>query len=116
MIARFDEPGFKIEANLNCPIIRDSLDYWTTENPGLPAEDISTAVRKVYGIKLRTAVAHMLTAHRRGQITGEQLAQALSPLSLTVAVAGFILEDTVLAGDIGALEGRRRKGLKKADT
>lgn len=112
MIARFDEVAFKIEANANCPIIRDSLDYWTSENPGLKAEDIDAAVRKVYGLKLRTAVAHMLTAQRRCQITREQLEQVLSPPGLTMAAAGFLVEDTVLAGDIGALEGRRRKNMK----
>jgi hypothetical protein len=111
-IARWNESGFKIEANYECPIIRDSIDYWTSENPGLDQQDVMAAVTKLYGLKLRTAAAHMMTAHRRGQITSDELQQALNPLSLTLAASGFLVEDTALAGDIGALEGRRRKALK----
>jgi len=108
-IARWSEASYKIEGNRDCPIIRDSIDYWTSEHPGVAQEDIAPVVMKVYGLKLRTATAHIMTAHRRGHITAADLQQALSPIAFTVASAGFIIEDAVMAGDIGALDGRQRK-------
>jgi hypothetical protein len=50
----------------------------------------------------------MLAAKRRGIITGDDLNEALSPLALTVAAAGFVIEDLALHGDIGALAGRAK--------
>ena len=109
MVARWDEPGFRIQANLNCPIIRETIDYWTNQYPRVAVEDIGKAVMRVYGLKLRSAVAHMLTAKRRGTISADDLAKALAPIALTTAAAGFVLEDVALAGDIGALDGKARK-------
>lgn len=63
-------------------------------------------MQRIYGFKLRSAVAHMLTAKRRGSITADQLKQALEPIALTIAAAGFVIEDIALAGDVGALAGK----------
>jgi hypothetical protein len=109
LIARWNAAAHKLEGNRDCPIIRDSIDYWTNEHPGIPQEEIAKIVTKVYALKLRTATAHILSGERRGLFTASDVAQALSPLALTVAGAGFIVEDMVMAGDIGALEGRQRK-------
>jgi hypothetical protein len=109
MMARWDEPGFRVQANLNCPIIRETIDYWTSQYPRVAAEDITKAVMRVYGLKLRSAVAHMLTAKKRGTISSDDLAKALTPIALTTAAAGFVLEDVALAGDIGALDGKARR-------
>jgi hypothetical protein len=120
LIARWNEAAYKLECNRECPIIRDSIDYWTGEHPSVRQEDIARVVMKVYGLKLRTATAHLMTAHRRGHLTAEDLGQALSPIAFTLAAAGFIIEDSVMAGDIGALDGRQRRrgvstGVPKAD-
>lgn len=109
MVARWDEPGFRVQANLNCPIIRETIDYWTNQYPRVAAEDVTKAVMRVYGLKLRSAVAHMLTAKKRGTISADDLARALTPIALTTAAAGFVLEDVALAGDIGALDGKARR-------
>ena len=109
LIARWNEPGFQVEANLNCPIIRDSIDYWTNQYPRVDAEDIGKAVLRIYGLKLRSSVAHMMTAKKRGTITADDLEKALTPIALTTAAAGFALEDLALAGDIGALDGKARR-------
>lgn len=109
MMARWDEPGFRVQANLNCPIIRETIDYWANQYPRVAAEAIQKAVMRVYGLKLRSAVAHMLTAKKRGTISADDLANALTPIALTTAAAGFVLEDVALAGDIGALDGKARK-------
>jgi len=106
LVARWNEPNWRIEANPGCPIIQESIDYWTDQYPRVDHDDVAKAVRRVYGFKLRSAVAHMLTAKRRGSITAEQLKQALEPIALTVGAAGFIIEDIALAGDIGALSGK----------
>jgi len=108
LIGRWDEPNYRIEANPSCPIIQDSIDYWTDQHPRVDAEDVARAVRRVYGFKLRSAVAHMLTAKRRGTITAEQLKSALEPIALTFAASGFVIEDIALAGDVGALAGKSR--------
>jgi uncharacterized membrane protein YgcG len=108
MIGRWDEAGFRIQANLNCPIIRETVDYWTNQHPRVDADAIMRAVKRVYALKLRSAVAHMLTAKKRGTITQDQLDGALTPVALTIAAAGFVLEDVALAGDIGALAGKSR--------
>jgi hypothetical protein len=109
LIARWNDLAFQVEANANCPIIRDTVDYWTNQYPRVAADDITKAVLRVYGLKLRSAVAHMMTAKRRGTITADELEKALKPICLTTAVAGFVLEDLALAGDIGALDGKARK-------
>jgi hypothetical protein len=62
----------------SCPIIQDSIDYWTSQYPRVDADDVAKAVRRIYGFKLRSAVAHMLTANQRGSITAEQLKQAMT--------------------------------------
>jgi hypothetical protein len=108
LIARWDEPNYRIEANPSCPIVQESIDYWTEQHPRVDADDIAKAVRRIYGFKLRSAVAHMLTAKRRGVITAEQLNDALKPISLTMAAAGFVIEDIALAGDVGALAGKAK--------
>jgi hypothetical protein len=108
LIGRWDEPNWRIEANPSCPIIQDSIDYWSNQYPRVDADDLAKAVRRIYGFKLRSAVAHMLTAKRRGSITAEQLKQALEPIALTIAAAGFVIEDIALAGDVGALDGKAK--------
>lgn len=108
-IGRWSESDFAVDANLGCPIIRESIDYWTAQAPTVDPDHIVTAVKKVYGLKLRTAVAHMLAAKRRGVIGAEDLERTvLSPLGLTVAAAGFVIEDLALHGDIGALAGKSK--------
>jgi hypothetical protein len=106
--ARWNASAFVVEANDGCPIYLESIDHWCKQFPSVDPNDIAKAVKKVYGLKLRGVVAHMLTAKRRGTISSDDLDQALSPLSLTTAVAGFILEDLALAGDIGALAGKQK--------
>ncbi len=108
MIGRWDEAGYCIAANVNCPIIRETIDYWTNQHPRVDAEDVARAVKRVYGMKLRSAVAHMLTAKRRGTITQDELDAVLTPAALTIAAAGFVIEDIALSGDIGALAGKAR--------
>ena len=54
----------------------------------------------------------MIAAKKRG-IKQDELDQALSPVGLTAALAGFLAEDCALAGDLGALEGKRKAALKK---
>jgi hypothetical protein len=81
LIARWMPADFVVEANIGCPIIRDSIDYWSAQAPTVDQDDIAAAVRKIYGLKLRTAVAHMLAAKRRGVITAEDLDEALAPLA-----------------------------------
>jgi hypothetical protein len=108
LVARWDEPNNRIEANPSCPIIQESIDYWTDQHPRVDADDIAKAVRRIYGFKLRSAVAHMLTAKRRGMITAEQMKDALEPIALTTCAAGFVIEDIALAGDIGALAGKAK--------
>jgi hypothetical protein len=56
----------------------------------------------------------MMTAQRRSTITPDDLARALDPLSLTTAVAGFIIEDIALAGEIGALDGKQKSKKRMA--
>jgi hypothetical protein len=112
--ARWNEREFVVEANEGCPIYDESIDYWSGQFPSVDQNDIAKAVRKVYGFKLRGVVAHMLTAKRRGTITTDDLDKALSPLSLTTAVAGFIVEDIALAGDIGALAGKQKAKQRSA--
>lgn len=113
-IGRWNEVGFQIEANASCPIIRESIDYWTNQHPRVDADQVARAVKRVYGLKLRSAVAHMLTAKKRGTITQDQLESALSPIGLTIAAAGFVVEDLALAGDIGALAGKARSKATRA--
>jgi len=116
LVARWNELQFRIEANINCPIIMETINHWTNQYPRVSAEDIAKSVRRVYALKLRSAVAHMLTARKRGSITTSDLEAALSPLALTTAAAGFVLEDVALAGDIGALDGKTRRKLTTAST
>ncbi len=114
LAALWQEAEFAIDANLECPIIRDSIDYWTSEYPSLDPDDIARSVQRVYGLKLQTVVAHMIAAKRKGRIKQDELEQALSPVALTAALAGFLVEDRALAGDLGALEGKRKAALKSS--
>lgn len=108
LIARWSAAEYVVEANSGCPIIRDSIEYWTSQFPAVSADDVARAVQRVYALKLRTVVAHMHTAKQRGYITADDLEKSLTPLSLTAAAAGFVIEDFALSGDIGALEGKAR--------
>lgn len=115
LIGRWDEANYRIEANPSCPIIQESIDYWTDQHPRVGPENVAKAVRRIYGFKLRSAVAHMITAKKRSTITAEQLREALQSIPLTLAAAGFVLkmlcpETTACIGTAGFVASVRRTG------